>query len=187
MDRMQEARVDLWKAMSGRFIPTGVLEDMGYNAEEGAYKHFVDIYKDPKRSVLLLANEPTMSGYASLWHELYLDKELDPEVLEFLLSDDFAKLKGYWQDELTNFIRNTARRETRPYLTLLSDAIYVGRGDKKDIRQVFEAMLEKQNDVDYDYEVVLCFCLIALRFDLMREDLLPLFYKALAKHKGFSK
>ena len=34
MDRMQEARVDLWKAMSGRFIPTGVLEDMGYNAEE---------------------------------------------------------------------------------------------------------------------------------------------------------
>ncbi len=187
MNRMQEARVDLWKAMSGRFIPTGVLEDVGYNADEDAYKHFVDIYKDPKLSVLLLANEPTMSGYAGLWHELYADKELDPEVLEFLLSDDFAKLKGYWQDELTNFIRNTARRETRPYLTLLSDAIYVGRGEKKDIRQVFEAMLEKQNDVDYDYDVVLCFCLIALRFDLMREDLLPLFYQALAKHKGFTK
>ncbi len=187
MDRMQEARVDLWKAMSGRFIPTGVLEDVGYNADEDAYKHFVDIYKDPKLSVLLLANEPTMSGYAGLWHELYADKELDPEVLEFLLSVEFVELKRYWQDELTNFIRNTARREARPYLALLSDAIYVGRGEKKDIRQVFEAMLEKQNDVDYDYDVVLCFCLIALRFDLMTEELLPLFYKALAKHKNFSK
>lgn len=187
MDRMQEARVDLWKAMSGRFIPTGVLEDVGYNADEDAYKHFVDIYKDPKLSVLLLANEPTMSGYAGLWHELYADKELDPEVLEFLLSVEFVELKRYWQDELTNFIRNTARREARPYLALLSDAIYVGRGDKKDIRQVFEAMLERQNDVDYDYDVVLCFCLIALRFDLMSEELLPLFYKALAKHKNFSK
>lgn len=187
MDRMQEARVDLWKAMSGKFIPTGVLEDVGYNADEDAYKHFVDIYKDPKLSVLLLANEPTMSGYAGLWHELYADKELDPEVLEFLLSVEFVELKRYWQDELTNFIRNTARREARPYLALLSDAIYVGRGDKKDIRQVFEAMLEKQNDVDYDYDVVLCFCLIALRFDLMTEELLPLFYKALAKHKNFSK
>ena len=184
---MQEARVDLWKAMSGRFIPTGVLEDVGYNADEDAYKHFVDIYKDPKLSVLLLANEPTMSGYAGLWHELYADKELDPEVLEFLLSVEFVELKRYWQDELTNFIRNTARREARPYLALLSDAIYVGRGDKKDIRQVFEAMLERQNDVDYDYDVVLCFCLIALRFDLMSEELLPLFYKALAKHKNFSK
>lgn len=187
MNRMQEARVDLWKAMSGRFIPTGVLEDVGYNADEDAYKHFLDIYKDPKQSVLLLANEPTMSGYAGLWHELYADKELDPEVLEFLLSDEFVELKRYWQDELTNFIRNTARREARPYLALLSDAIYVGRGDKKDIRQVFEAMLERQNDVDYDYDVVLCFCLIALRFDLMSEELLPLFYKALAKHKNFSK
>lgn len=187
MDRMQEARVDLWKAMGGRFIPSGVLEDMGYNADEGAYKHFVDIYKDPKQSVLLLTNDATLSGYGAFWHELYVDRELDPEVLEFLLSEDFAKLKGYWQDELTNFIRNTARREERPYLALLSDAIYVGRGDKKDLRQVFEAMLEKQNDVNYDYDVVLCFCLIALRFDLMREDLLPLFYQALAKHKGFSK
>lgn len=187
MNRMQEARVDLWKAMSGRFIPTGVLEDVGYNADEDAYKHFLDIYKDPKQSVLLLTNEPTMAGYAGLWHELYADKELDPEVLEFLLSDEFVELKRYWQDELTNFIRNTARREARPYLALLSDAIYVGRGDKKDIRQVFEAMLERQNDVDYDYDVVLCFCLIALRFDLMSEELLPLFYKALAKHKNFSK
>ena len=187
MDRLQKARLDLWKAMDGKFIPSGVLEDIGYNADEGAYKHFVDIYKDPKQSVLLLTNDATLSGYGAFWHELYADRELAPEVLEFLLSEDFAKLKGYWQDELTNFIRNTARREARPYLVLLSDAIYVGRGEKMDIRQVFDAMLERQNDVDYDYDVVLCFCLVALRFDLMSEDLLPLFYQALAKHKNFSK
>ncbi len=37
----------------------------------------------------------------------------------------------------------------------------------------------KQADASADYDALLGFCLVAFRFDLMSEDLLPLLYQAL--------
>ena len=180
MDKLQKARIDLWQVIRGRFIPDAVLADIRYNVDEDVLHQFYDIYKDEKLSVLLLVNDASLSGLMALWEELFPQDELNPEVLEFLLSYDYARVKRIWQDELTNFVRNITNEERRPYLTALSEALYFGLSDKNSL---VVDMLEKQCDTDDAFSVYTGFCLIILYFDLISEDMLPLFYKALGRYR----
>ena len=180
MDKLQKARIDLWQVIRGRFIPNAVLADIRYNVDEDVLHQFCEIYKDEKLSVLLLANDASLSGLMALWQELFPNDELNPEVLEFLLSDDYDRVKRTWQEELTNFVRSITNEERRPYLTALSEALYFGLNNKNPL---IADMLEKQCDTDDKFSVYTGFCLIILYFDLMSEDLLPVFYKALDRYR----
>ena len=183
MDKMQNARLDLFNMMHGRIIPNSVMADIRYDAGDDLFDKFRKIYEDPKQKYLLIANDTTLSGYQAFWNEIFPEDGLDLSALEFLQSRDFAEVKFCWKDELTNFIRNEANVCKRPYLAQLADALYVTH-TKLDLSQVLGDMLKKQVDVSADYDVYWGFCLVAFSFDLMSEDLLPLLYQALEKHNG---
>ena len=181
MDKLQKARLDLFNMLQGRIIPSCVMEDIRCGVGDEQFDKFKMVYEDPKQKYLLIVNDVSLDGYLSFWNELFPEDGLDLETTAYLRSGNFAELKVSWKDELTNFIRNVANEQKRPYLTQLAEALYV-KHTNLDLSQVLGGMLKKQVDVSADYDVYWGFCLLVFSFDLMTEDLLPVFYQALEKH-----
>lgn len=183
MDKLQKARFDLFNMMRGRVIPAGVMADIRYAVDEPQYLKFKEIYDDEMLKFLLVVNDNSLSGIYAFWDEVFPNEPLNLDAIEFLRSKDFAEIKVSWKDELTNFIRNEAKSEKRPYLVKLADALYV-RQTNLNLQQVLADMLQKQVEVNVDYDVYWGFCLLFFSFDLMTEELFPQFYEAVEKHKN---
>lgn len=183
MEKLQKARFDLFNMMRGRVIPTGVMADIRYAVDEPQYLKFRKIFDDEMLKNLLVVNDNSLSGFHAFWDEVFPNEPLDLDAIEFLRSNNFAEIEVSWKDELTNFIRNEAKSDKRPYLVKLADALHV-KHMVLDLRKILADMLKKQAELVADYDVYWGFCLLFSSFDLMTEELLPQFYEAVEKHKN---
>ena len=185
MNKLQKARLDLFNLLQGKIIPNSIMTDIKYGVDGVFFDEFKKIYDDPRHKYLLIANDATAIGYEAFWYELFAAENVDESVLDFLMSRGFSEVKACWKDELTNFIRNEASFIKRPYLKQLADDLYYNCS-KNDLHQTMERMLVKQANIaaSHDvYYVYWAFCLLALRFDLVTEDLLQDYYLALRNHE----
>lgn len=183
MTNLQNARVQLWKAMKGRVIPGAVLKDMKTGLDPEDFCRFCKIYADENINLILAANALNENGYVQFWSEVFPEVSPDYNLIAFLLSEKFAKLKTCWQDELACLVMNVGETTGFEALHLLGNLLFFN-GSCRAVEKWFEKLVTKLADMPFDFDVYLAYCLIALKFRLMTEDLLPTFFEAFEKHKG---
>lgn len=124
MTTNQELQVILWNAINGLKMPMNVIKN--YRVSKEAEQMFFKIQSDQKLNILLVLPFKTQAEYYEFWNETLTARELDNEIVQFLLSEEYIQMMDIWQNwMLENVIRTSSCEE----LKALCRALWRGYDD----------------------------------------------------------
>lgn len=97
MTKNQELQVLLWKNLGGIKMTFSVWHRVKNSVGEKVMEDFHFIYHNPKLNILLALKAKTRAEYEDFWKSEFPELEIDDEVIDFLLSEDYAEILFIWR------------------------------------------------------------------------------------------
>lgn len=121
MTKNQELQVLLWKNLGGIKMTFSVWHRVKNSVGEKVMEDFQFIYDNPKLNILLALKAKTRAEYEDFWKSELSELENDDEVIDFLLSEDYAEILYIWRRCL---LEKTVAKSSSEQLKALCRALW---------------------------------------------------------------
>ena len=128
MTKNQELQVLLWKRNGGVKLTLSTLNKIKHAVGKDAWEMFQKIYADKELDILLALRAKTKAEYEDFWKQELSGREINDEVIDFLISDEYVEIMLLWQRSL---LESTVTKSSSDELKSLCRALWSAADDSQ--------------------------------------------------------